>query len=76
MISYIFQIYIYIIILDVILSWIPDLRSQKWAQYVHKAADVTLRPIREMMPQGMPIDLSPWVVIILCQILMYLFQGI
>lgn len=75
MIGFIFQIYIYIIIIDVIISWVPDLRSQKWAQYVRKAADVTLKPIREMMPQGLPIDPSPMVVIILCQILMYLFQG-
>lgn len=68
----ILQLYIYIIIADIVLSYLPQLRSQKWAIIIHRLADATMRPIREALPQGMPIDPSPMVVIILIQILMYL----
>jgi YggT family protein len=68
----ILQLYIYIIIADIILSYLPQYKTQKWAEFIHKAADLTMKPIREALPQGLPIDLSPMIVIILIQILMYL----
>ncbi len=68
----ILQLYIYIIIADIILSYLPQYKTQKWAQVIHKAADFTMKPIREALPQGLPIDLSPMIVIILIQILMYI----
>jgi YggT family protein len=66
------QLYIYIIIADIILSYLPQYKTQKWAVVIHKAADFTMKPIREALPQGLPIDLSPMIVIILIQILMYI----
>ena len=66
------QLYIYIIIADIILSYLPQYKTQKWAIVIHKAADFTMKPIREALPQGLPIDLSPMIVIILIQILMYI----
>lgn len=72
MIHAILQIYIYIIILDVILSWVPQVREQQWARYVRTAADVTLKPIRDLFPRDIPMDPSPMIVIILIQILMYI----
>lgn len=72
MIDYVLQIFIYIVIADIILSYVPDVRGQKWAQTLHKIADAPQKPIREMLPQGMPIDPTPMIIIILCQILMYL----
>ena len=68
----ILQLYIYIIIADIVLSYLPQYKTQKWAEYIHKAADFTMRPVREALPQGLPIDLSPMIVIILIQILMHL----
>jgi YggT family protein len=68
----ILQLYIYIIIADIILSYLPQYKTQKWAVVIHKAADFTMKPIREALPQGLPIDLSPMIVIILIQILMYI----
>lgn len=73
MIGWLLQIFIYIVIIDVILSWIPEVRRQEWAQVLHKIADAPQRPIREMLPQGMPLDPTPMIVIIICQMLMYLF---
>lgn len=65
------QLYIYVIIADVVVSYIPEARKQKWAQILHKIADAPQKPIREALPKGMPLDPTPIIVIIVIQILMY-----
>lgn len=72
LIHLILQLLIYVIIIDVIMSYFPDLRRQRWAQKLHEIADIPQRPIREMLPQHLPIDPTPMIVIILIQILKYL----
>jgi uncharacterized protein YggT (Ycf19 family) len=72
MIDLVLQLYIYVTIFDIILSYIPEVKSKEWAQMVHKSTEVVQKPIRDMLPAGMPIDPAPLIVIILCQILMYL----
>lgn len=71
-IHYLLQIFIYILIIDVILSYFPQLRSQEWARRLHQIADVPQKPIREMLPQNLPLDPTPMILIVLIQILMYL----
>ena len=73
MIDVILQLFIYVIIADVILSWVPDARNNAWARKLHEFADAPQKPIREMLPKGMPLDPTPMIIIMLCQILMYLF---
>lgn len=68
----ILQLYIYIIIIDVVMSYFPQMRSNVFVQKIHQLADVTLRPVREMMPANLPLDISPMIVIIVIQILMQL----
>jgi YggT family protein len=70
MIHALLQIFIYILIFDVIMSYFPDMRRQQWAQVLHKIADAPQKPIREMLPQGLPIDPTPMILIIGIQILM------
>ena len=53
-------------------SYVPDMKRQKWAQVLHKIADAPQKPIREMLPQNMPLDPTPMIIIILVQMLMYL----
>ncbi len=72
MIHSLLQLFIYLLIADVILSYFPDIRRQKWAETLHKIADAPQRPIREMLPKDIPLDPSPMIVIILIQILMYI----
>lgn len=72
LIHYLLQIFIYILIIDVILSYFPEVRSQEWARKLHKIADIPQKPIREMLPQNLPLDPTPMILIILIQILMYL----
>lgn len=72
MIDWVLQIFIYITIADVVLSWIPDVRKQPWAEKLHQFAEIPQKPIRNMFPQDLPLDPAPMIVIILCQVLMYL----
>ena len=73
MIHAILQIFIYLTIIDAILSYFPDLRNQNWRQQLHKIVDVPQKPIRQMLPPGIPLDPSPIIVIIVCQLLMAIF---
>jgi uncharacterized protein YggT (Ycf19 family) len=66
------QLFIWITIADIVLSYVPDARKQKWAQMIHKVADVPQKPIREALPKDIPLDPSPMIVIIVIQMLMYL----
>ena len=72
LIHYILQLYIYVIIADIILSYVPNLRGQQWAQMIHKAAEVTCKPVRDLFPGDIPMDPSPMIVIILIQVVMYI----
>lgn len=72
MIYYILRIFIYILIIDIILSYFPQLMSQKWAQTLHKIADAPQKPIRELLPKDLPLDPTPMILIILINILIYL----
>lgn len=71
MIHALLQLLIYIIIADVILSYFPQAQGQNWAQMLHKIADAPQKPIRDLMPQNIPFDPTPMILIILIQILMY-----
>lgn len=72
MIHQLLQLYIYILIADVLMSYFPQVRGQKWAEVLHKIADAPQKPIREMLPSNMPLDPTPMIVIILIQMLMYI----
>ncbi len=69
MIDAILHIFTLIIFFDVIMSYMPDLQKHEWARSLHKIADAPQKPIREMLPQNLPIDLSPMIVIFIIQIL-------
>jgi YggT family protein len=70
MLHVLLQIFIYILIFDVIMSYFPDMRRQKWAQVLHKIADAPQKPIRDMLPKDLPLDPTPMILIIGIQILM------
>ena len=73
MIHGVLQIFIYITMADVLLSWVPDVRKQPWAQKLHEFANIPQKPIRDLFPKDIPIEPAPIIVIILCLMLMYLF---
>ena len=75
MIHNVLQLFIYVIIADIILGYVPNVREQEWARILHKIADAPQKPIREFfqsMFRDLPLDPSPMIVIILIQMLMYI----
>ncbi len=69
MIRIILNIYIWVIILDALLSYFPQYKNQDWAKVIKQAADFTLKPIRKILPQDLPFDVSPIIVIIILNVI-------
>jgi YggT family protein len=70
---YLIEFYILLIIVDSLLSYAPEYRQYSWAKKIKQAADLTLRPIRKALPQDLPFDFSPLIVIMGLNILMLVF---
>lgn len=73
MIRYFLEFYILLIIVDSVLSYLPQFRHEKWAKKIKQIADFSLTPIRKNLPQDLPFDFSPVIVIILLNLLMLIF---
>jgi YggT family protein len=69
MIRFILNLYIFVLIIDAILSFFPQMRNQQFVVYLRQAADVTCRPIRKLLPPDLPFDFSPIVVILAIQLI-------
>ncbi len=67
------QIYSYLLIFDAIFSFFPDLMKQNWRQQHKKICDYTCNPIRKRLPPHLPFDFSPILVILLINLLMFLW---
>jgi uncharacterized protein YggT (Ycf19 family) len=70
MLNGLLQILIYLIIIDALLSYFPDVRNQDWFRPVHRFVNSLQKPIRDLLPGHMPFDPSPMILIIIIQILM------
>jgi YggT family protein len=70
---YLIEFYILLIIVDSLLSYAPEFRQQSWAKKIKQAADLSLRPIRKALPQDLPFDFSPLIVIMALNLLMLIF---
>jgi YggT family protein len=53
------------ILIDVVLSWLPGARDTSAGYAVHRVTGVILEPIRRVVPPAGPVDLSPFVAILL-----------
>lgn len=73
MIRILINLYILLLIVDVILSYLPQFKGQPWAIWIRKAADFTCRPIRQMLPPDLPFDFSPVIVIMGLNLFVALF---
>jgi len=70
MIRFIIRIYIYLIILDAILSYFPQFKDKSWAKSLKLITDATQKPVRKLIPAGLPFDITPIVVIFILNLLM------
>lgn len=73
MIRLIIRLYILVLILDAIISYFPNLKYNKIAIKIKQLADFTLAPIRRVLPDDLPFDLSPVVAIIILNLIMALW---
>lgn len=73
MIRFLIDIYILVIIADVVISYLPQYSNQEWAKKVRQFAGYSLNPVRKLLPGDLPFDFSPIVVILLLQLFIFLF---
>ena len=74
MIRLLINVYILIIIVDTILSYIPSMKYNLWAMKLRKVADFGLDPIRRFLPlKDLPFDISPIILILLLNLVMLLW---
>ena len=72
MIRALINLYILLIIIDTILSYLPQFKYQRWALYVRRYSNFTLNPVRRLikryLPADFPFDISPIVVIVVLKL--------
>ena len=73
MIRFFIDCYIFILLADALLSYLPQFRYQIWAQKINQAANWTLKPVRRLLPRELPFDISPLIVILALQLFIFLF---
>ncbi|MCP4911853.1 MAG: hypothetical protein GY909_01945 [Oligoflexia bacterium] len=73
MIRSLIDLYVLLLIVDTILSYLPQFRHQEWRRKIGMAADFTCKPVRKLLPPDLPIDPSPIVVILLLNLLKVLW---
>ncbi|MBT4792537.1 MAG: YggT family protein [Halobacteriovoraceae bacterium] len=69
MIRLLIGIYTWIILADIVLSYIPQYKHHEWAKMVKKLAGFTCDPIRKILPKDLPFDFSSIIVLIALQII-------
>jgi YggT family protein len=75
------EIYLYILIVRIILSWFPISESSPFMPVVRVLSAVTdpiLKPLRRVLPPlnlgGMGIDLSPIIVLVVLEIVLFVLS--
>lgn len=65
-----FLILTWLIFARVILSWIPHNRDHSVLRLLYEGTEPLLAPFRRLMPKsGLPIDLSPFLALLVLQVL-------
>lgn len=74
-VGWLFDIMFYVILLDVILSWVPQIRNNAFGRIVHQMASPILNPCRNLVHKifpstgMMPIDFSPIVAVVVLELI-------
>ncbi len=73
MIRFFINAYVFLIVLDVIFSYLPQLKSKQWVQHINSLSNLVLNPIRRVLPPDLPFDLSPLVFIVITRLIIALW---
>lgn len=68
---YVLMAFNLILLARVLMSWLPNVdRYHPVVQFIYNVTEPVLKPIRQVLPQGMGIDFSPMIVILIIGVLM------
>jgi YggT family protein len=76
MIRFFIDIYILILVVDAVLSFLPQFRHERWVMTIRRIASYTLDPVRRILRKtvpDLPFDISPLIVIIGLKLFVALF---
>jgi YggT family protein len=77
MIRFIIDLYILIIVIDAVLSFLPQLRQEVWVLYIRQISGYSVNPVRKLLrryiPDSLPFDISPLIVILGLKLFVALF---
>jgi YggT family protein len=63
------DLYIFLLVVDIILSYLPQYRHHVAVTNIRRLADFTCAPVRRWLPKDLPFDFSPLIVITLLKLL-------
>ena len=72
-ISTILQAYIFVLLVDAILSYFPQFSKNPYRLKIKKICDYSCDPIRKRLPPHLPFDFSPLLVILLIKLVIFLW---
>lgn len=75
-VSTIFNVYIYLVIARVLLSWVPHNPSQPIFRFIYETTDPVMTPFRRLIPPIGGIDFSPIIVIFVIEIVRKVVIGL
>jgi YggT family protein len=73
LIARLIDLYSFVVLVDVVLSWVPVDPGQPLVRWVRSLTEPALRPIRQVLPPMGGLDLSPIVLLIALQLLRGVF---
>jgi YggT family protein len=62
------DVYVMIIMVRVVISWLPVDQDQRWARFIVDVTEPTVGPIRRLLPPLGGLDFSPLVVMLLLEL--------
>jgi YggT family protein len=62
------------ILARVLLSWVPSLQQSRLGRFIYEITEPILGPIRRLIPPLGMLDLSPFIAMVVIQVLAQLFQ--
>ena len=68
-IRFLLNIYILLLIVDAILSYMPQLKSNDYVKKLRMITDFSCEPVRKLLPSDLPFDVSPLVIIVSIKII-------
>lgn len=64
-----FKLYIFFIVARCLASWFPIPALRPVYRFLYEMTEPVLKPFRQLIGYRMPIDLSPWLAIIVLQLI-------